>query len=315
MKIRTAAILGLGAVGAYIYWGLSAKEDIDLCVIAEGERKERLEKNGIQINDETVFPKVKTPEEAKGVDILIVSTKYNGLRDSLDAIEKAAGENTVVMSLLNGVDSEEIIAERIGEERILYSFMKIASRRVGSSIKFNPEKTLGLIYGEADQNRDRERVEAVNELFEGSLVKYRESDTILSEIWTKFRLNVAKNQPQAIINCGLGAYSDSEHVKFMQRKLEEEVEAVAAAKGIELTIGKGGSISGIPKNTRYSTLQDLDAKRHTEVDMFAGAVVRMGEKLGIPTPYNEMVYHIIKALEEKNDGLFDYENSNEITPI
>lgn len=57
---------------------------------------------------------------------------------------------------------------------------------------------------------------------------------------------------------------------------------------------------------RYSTLQDLDAGRHTEIEMFSGALIRMGRELGIPTPYNEFAYHMIKALEEKNDGRFDY---------
>ena len=65
--------------------------------------------------------------------------------------------------------------------------------------------------------------------------------------------------------------------------------------------------SKVRDRARYSTLQDLDAGRHTEVDMFAGAVVRMGRELGIPAPYNEFTYHMIKALEEKNDGKFDYE--------
>ena len=60
----------------------------------------------------------------------------------------------------------------------------------------------------------------------------------------------------------------------------------------------------------YSTLQDLDAGRHTEIDMFSGALMAMGKELGIPTPYNEYTYHIIKALEEKNDGLFDYSGQN-----
>ena len=46
---------------------------------------------------------------------------------------------------------------------------------------------------------------------------------------------------------------------------------------------------------RYSTLQDLDAGRHTEIDMFSGALMAMGKELGIPTPYNEYTYHIIKA--------------------
>ena len=64
--------------------------------------------------------------------------------------------------------------------------------------------------------------------------------------------------------------------------------------------------SKVPKSARYSTLQDLDAGRHTEVDMFAGAIVRMGRELGIPTPYNEFMLHMIHAIEEKNDGNFNY---------
>ena len=59
--------------------------------------------------------------------------------------------------------------------------------------------------------------------------------------------------------------------------------------------------------------QDLDAGRHTEIDMFSGALMRMGKELGIPTPYNEYTYHMIKAMEEKNDGLFDYDGTEEPT--
>lgn len=62
----------------------------------------------------------------------------------------------------------------------------------------------------------------------------------------------------------------------------------------------------IPDTTHFSTLQDLDAGRHTEIDMFSGVLIKMGKELGIPMPYNEYTYHIIKALEEKNDGKFDY---------
>ena len=74
----------------------------------------------------------------------------------------------------------------------------------------------------------------------------------------------------------------------------------------------GGQCRAGPR-ARYSTLQDLDAGRHTEIDMFSGALMRMGAELGIPTPYNEYTYHMIKALEEKNDGRFDYTGSEAVT--
>jgi len=308
MKLTNIAILGAGAVGGYMLWGLHQKNDINVCVIAEGERKARLEKEGLCINDRVYFPTVKTPSEANGVDLLIVSLKYNALPPALDDIEKIVDDHTIVMSVMNGVDSEEIIAERIGEEHMVYSVMKVASHRIGNQIVFDPATTIGIIYGERYTERGHERIAAITELFSGTELHYRESDVIMSEIWTKFRLNVSMNLGQAIIGCGKGAYRDSEHVAFIHDKLAEEVDAIANAKGIDLSLSDKSSLAGskVADSARYSTLQDLDAGRHTEIDMFSGAIMRMGEELGIPTPYNEMAYHVIKALEEKNDGMFDY---------
>ncbi len=104
MKIETVAILGAGAIGSYFIYGFSAASNIDFCLIAKGERKERLEKEGLCINDKIYKPKVKTPEEAKGVDLLLVSTKYNGLRDALEDIRTVVAPHTTVLSLLNGID-------------------------------------------------------------------------------------------------------------------------------------------------------------------------------------------------------------------
>ena len=307
MGIRKVAILGLGAVGAYVFWGLTKKSDIDLCVIAEGERKERLEKDGIVINNDRYPIKVKTPQEARGVDLLIVCLKYNGLRPALPDIGQIVGENTVVMSLMNGVDSEEIISEVVPESQIVYSMIKVASERVGNTIRFNPEVTIGIFFGEKSGN-NRKRIDAIGELFANTGINYHATEEIVMEIWSKFRLNVADNQPQAIVGCGVGAYQDSEHMAFIRRKLQEEVEAVAKAKGVILPPSgpfRCGTV--VRPRARYSTLQDIDAKRSTEVDMFSGVMVRMGAELGIPTPFNEMTYHLIKSLEEKNAGLFDYE--------
>ena len=72
---------------------------------------------------------------------------------------------------------------------------------------------------------------------------------------------------------------------------------------------KSGRGSAVKASARYSTLQDIDSG-HTEIDMFSGAMMRMG-KNQIPTPYNEYTYHMIKALEEKNDGVFEYQREND----
>lgn len=305
MEIKTVAVMGVGAVGSYFVYGLSDKLGDDLWVVAEGERAERLRKNGIIINDKTYHVHVKTPAEAHGADLLLIATKYSGLLDSLDDIEKVVAPHTLVLSLLNGVESEEIVGERIGMEHMLYSLMKIASQRVGNSIRFNPAGTLGVFYGESGHAEPTERALAIARLFDGSGVNYHICEDILQDMWYKFALNVSKNLPQAMVNCGYNGYFGSEHVAALSSGLRAEVVAVAAAKGIDISDETAPATSNSPATlptARFSTLQDLDAKRHTEVDMFSGAMMRMGAKLGIPTPYNEVTWHVIKALEDKNDG-------------
>ena len=129
MKIQSVAVLGAGAVGSYVIWGLSHKKDIRLGVIAEGERADRLKKGGCRINDEVYRPEVWSPQEAEDVDLLIVSLKYGSFPEALESIKTIVGEHTTVMSLMNGVDSEELIAEQVGDDRVLRSLIKVASHK------------------------------------------------------------------------------------------------------------------------------------------------------------------------------------------
>lgn len=315
MKIQSVAILGAGAVGSYMIWGLSNRNDIRLGVIADGERNTRLKQQGCAINGKIYHPEVWTPKEAKGVDFLIISLKYGALPGALDDICEAVGENTIVMSLMNGVDSEDIIGEKIGKSHILPTVFKVPSHKEDDGYYFNPETAIGIVFGEYSAPYESERVKAIKELFADTGIHYRSTEYAVEEVWCKFRLNVCNNLPQAILGVGRGCYSDSEHVRAIRQELQNEVEAIAKAKGIDISKADKMSSKGstVPPSTRCSTLQDLDAGRHTEIDMFSGALVRMGKELGIPTPYNEYTYHLIKALEEKNDGKFDYTEDEEPT--
>lgn len=315
MTIKKVAVLGAGAVGSYIIWGLSGLDTVELSVIAEGERAERLKKNGCLINGKTYYPQILTPGQAHGTDLLIVALKYGALPGALDSIRAAVGEHTVVMSLMNGVDSEEIIGKAVGQEHLLYALIKVASQRKEEGYCFNPDTTVGIIFGEQTAPYQSERVMAVEALFAGTGIHFRSTEYIKEEMWSKFRLNVCNSLPQAILGAGVGCYRDSAHMRAIRDGLKQELEAIAAAKGIDLgkVEASSGRGSAVPPSARYSTLQDLDAGRHTEIDMFSGALMRMGEELQIPTPYNAYTYHMIKALEEKNDGRFSYTGKEELT--
>lgn len=312
MSIHTIAILGAGAVGSYMLWGLAPKADV--CVVAEGDRAARLKRDGITINGRVYRPAVKTPQQAHGADLLIVALKYAALPGALDAIAAIVDDHTTVMSLMNGVDSEEVIGARIGAQHVLPALIKVASRRTDAGVTFDGPSTVGVIYGEARPPLDTPRVRDVAALMDGTGLHYRISEHINAEIWAKFRLNVCNNLPQAILGVGVGCYRDSAHMLALNNGLRRELEAIAAAKGINFDEVDASSKRGtpVPSTARYSTLQDLDAHRHTEVDMFAGALIRMGQELGIPTPYCECIWHIIKAMEEKNDGMFNYDEHSPI---
>ena len=305
MQIKTVALLGAGAVGAYFIWGLSEKMGEDFCVVAKGARKERLEKEGLIINGKQYKLNVREPQEVKNVDLLLVSSKQDGLEEALDDIKCMVGENTIVLSLLNGVKSEEIIGNVIGMEHILYSVMRIASVRKGNEITFIPEITAGVFIGEKESKEPTERVLAVEALFENAGIHHHFMEDIVLDMWQKYASNVAQNLPQAILGVGFGAYTDSEHVHFIASQLWKEVAHVANAKGIPLS-EEFMLFAGVKPAARFSTLQDLDVKRHTEIEMLAGEMIRMGKEYGIATPYCEYTYHLIKTLEEKNDGKFEY---------
>ena len=305
MKIKKVALLGAGAVGGYFIWGLSEKLGDNFCVVAKGERKERLEKEGLVINGKPYALSVKEPQEVGTVDLLLVSSKQDALEHALDDINIMVGEDTTVISLLNGVRSEEIIGNAIGMEHMLYAVMRIASVRNGNEITFSPERTAGIFVGEKNKKEPTERVLAVEELFHDTGIHYNFMKDIITDMWIKYASNVAQNLPQAILGVGFQAYVDSAHMYHVAECLWKEVARVANAKGIPLP-EEFIPFRGVKPDARFSTLQDLDAGRHTEIEMLAGEMIRMGKECGIDVPYCEYTYHLIKALEEKNDGKFEY---------
>ena len=170
---------------------------------------------------------------------------------------------------------------------------------------------MGIIYGlpETAGEESRRRLEAVKACLTNSRLESHVSSDIRKDIWLKFALNISQNIPQAILGAGVGVYAASEHAAFLCRAMRKEVEELADTFGIDIHIPDDRVLphnAGTPKSARYSTLQDLDAKRPTEIDMFCKTVMRLAAEKGVNVPYNTFAYHVIKALEEKNEGEFQF---------
>lgn len=301
MKI---ALIGAGAVGAYFIWRFDQADpkEKEFTVIADGDRKDRLVKDGIRINGTVYHPAVLTPEEAGEQDLVIVAVKGNTLRDAVKLLPLLIGDKTAVISMLNGGDSEEIISDVIGREHVLFSIILIASRRANGEVVIDTDYNTTVKYGAVDIPDADRLLETVRNAFSDTGINAVESDDIMYDVWSKYAKNICNNLPQAVLGIPAALYTRSEHGLFIAQKLWAEVRTLARIRGIELPDEVG--IYPCADSSRYSTLQDIDAGRRTEVDSLCGYLLDLAKENDIAVPYIEYTYHAIKALEEKNDGLF-----------
>ena len=151
-----------------------------------------------------------------------------------------------------------------------------------------------------------ERVLRLKALFDGAGIRYQIRPDMLLAIWEKFACNVSENQVAAVLDLPYGAWGSCEDAEALRIMVAAEVIEIAQKKGIPIETNYARDhldvIKAVPPRNKPSTLQDILAGRKTEVDIFAGAVIRLGKEYGVPTPYNEFLYHAIRVLEAKNAG-------------
>lgn len=311
MKI---ALIGAGAVGAYFVWGFGKCEgkekDIagdgtkrEFVVIAEDERYTRLKENGVKVNGTVYHPAVNTPSEAGVCDVVIVATKGGSVEGAARMLPPLIGENTVVLSMLNGVVSEEIIAEVIGWDHVIHSIILISSQRFENEVIFDENYNTTVLYGALDIKNADLKMKMVEDAFADTPLHFEKSADIMYDEWFKYARNICNNLPQAVVGAPAAVYTRSEHGMFLAEKLWQEVIVLAKKKGVILPAH--AVIYECADSARYSTLQDIDNMRRTEIDSLCGYLIKLADKEGVAVPYIEYTYHAIKLLEEKNEGKFD----------
>ena len=307
MKMENAALIGLGAMGVFFAPRMEAGMGREnFCVIAGGQRRKRLETQGVTVNQVNYRFRVVSPEEGEPKDLIIMAVKDTGLEQAIRDIEKFVGENTQILCVMNGVESEQKVAAVYGWDHVLYSYMRIPVELKNGTYDFDPDG--GHVYfGEKENKVLSDRVKAVRDVFELCHIPYRIQEDMILGLWQKFMSNIGENMTCALLGVPFKAFNCSSHANAIRRMGMKEVQAVAGKLGICLTDEMIEENCSRPFNSPYnrpSTLQDLDAGKKTEIDMFAGTVVRLGRELGVPTPANELFYHGIKVLVEKNEGKF-----------
>lgn len=302
-EIKKVILCGLGAIGTIYADKLEKYDAKNLKVLVDESRYERYSKNPVIFNGRALnFEYVLPSEEDFKADLIILATKFAGLKDAIKNIKNFVKEDTVILSLLNGVTSEDIIADVYGKDKMLYSyFIGHSSVRCGNSVTHDDVNT--IVFGA--ENNLGENVVAVKNFFDKVGINYKIPDDIKRSMWLKFMLNVSANQPTAILRMTFGDMFENTHFMKFAENIMREVQSVAKAEGVRNTETMVDEalkhLKTMTPEGKTSMLQDVEAGRKTEVDMFAGTVIELGKKHGIPTPYNKIMKEMIGIIEEHQD--------------
>lgn len=301
-EIKNITMYGFGAVGALYGIKMWKEMGSSFQIVADGDRKKRYEKDGFIVNGEKIIVPVVAPENLTPTDFLIIATKNLQIETAIEQVKKAVGPETIILSLLNGTDSEERLIQVYGKEKVLYGFcVGMSSIHTGNHIDFS---TSGIIvFGEADNSRS-EHVCAVEKVFEKCGISYKVPADIRHDQWNKFMLNTAYNTLSSITRGGYGVFAQ-EAMKSLGFGVSREVQAVAAKEGIVLTDSdiqhNYDMMLGLDPNGLTSMCQDMIAGRKTENNWFCGTVVRLGKKHHIETPLCDTLSKIVQGCERANE--------------
>lgn len=305
--IESVAILGAGALGA-VYANIFHKAGIPTRLVAKGERYQRLLRNGIYINDtHHHIPAIDAAHKNTSftADLVIVATKYHHLTSALPDLASLVHSDTIFISLLNGMSSEDKIGQLYGRQNVLLSIaMNLDARRESNRI-YHSQPPL-LIFGKANNLNPGTKVKAVQEILNKAGINHQTPQDMLRSVWWKFMVNVGMNQSSAVTGATYGRYKTEPSLRELKEALMREVIAVAQAEGVDLRDEDATSfyetLDVIAEDGKTSMLQDIEASRKTEVDMFAPVVIELGEKHRIPTPVNQTILSVIRSLEMQYTG-------------
>lgn len=302
-EIKKVILCGLGAIGTIYADKLEKFDAENFKVLVDEARIERYKTNPIKFNGRQLnFDYILPSQEGFKADLIILATKFAGLKDAIKNIKNFVKEDTVILSLLNGVTSENIIADVYGKDKMLYSyFIGHSSVRCGNSVTHDDVNT--IVFGA--ENNLSENVVAVKNFFDKVGINYKIPDDIKRSMWLKFMLNVSANQPTAILRMTFGDMFENTHFMKFAENIMREVQSVAKAEGVlntETMVDEAlKHLKTMTPDGKTSMLQDVEAGRKTEVDMFAGTVIELGKKHGISTPYNKILREMIGIIEEHQD--------------
>jgi 2-dehydropantoate 2-reductase len=297
-------IYGAGAVGAF-FGALLVRAGREVHFVARGAQLDALRATGIVIRSALIGDVHVPPVSAmpRGIDIgvadlVLVCVKTHQTDESLDDLATLVGGHTVLVSMQNGVESDEPLAARFGRAHVVPAAVYVGAtlEEPGIVSHVAPAK---IVIG-ARGGFDPARLSAIRDVLAATGQRVRIVDDIQQERWRKLLWNASFNIVSAVTRRGPAQLLALPETRALLLDIMREVVCVAQAQGIALReedIDQHIAWTERAAGVRTSTMVDRERGRTTESDALVGVVIRKGKELGVATPRSEVVYALLKSIE------------------
>ncbi len=296
-------VIGAGGVGGY-YAGELGRAGHEVTVVARGAHGEAIRSRGLRVRHPDGSERVhavqvvEEPRSTGIADLILVCVKSYDTAEAARLLEPCAGPETIVLSLQNGPENEELIARVAGLPPLLLTVTYIGSELAEPGV-IAYSGNARIVFGEADGSRS-ERTERLARWLTEAGIEHRVSSRILNVVWDKLAWNAAFNAVTALTRRTVAGVIDGGPGEALIRDAMQETFAVAHALGIAVPVRIDETIAysrrALP-DFHTSMLQDLERGKRLEHDALNGAVVRAGQRAGVPTPINAALFRLLALVD------------------
>lgn len=300
-EIKTVGVIGLGALGVlYAQLLTEALGKGRVLILADSERIQRYQKQALWFNGVRCdLHYADAAAVTEPVDLLLFAVKFGGLASSIETCRHLVGPETTLVSVLNGVISEQVLGDAFTPEQVVWCVaQKMSALKTGSQVIVNPigELALGVPAGQ-----DGAHLRRLTAFFDSIRFPYSLPEDIRTHMWSKLLCNTGANQSTMVFQCGYGGLQVPGEARDAMLGAMREVILVANAEGIPLSEADVARwtaiIDSFPPEGEPSMRQDGKAHRKSEVELFAGTVRRLAKKHNLAVPVNDWLYSRIQEME------------------
>ncbi|NEB00240.1 2-dehydropantoate 2-reductase [Streptomyces sp. SID13726] len=303
------AVIGTGGIGGY-FGGRLAAAGHDVRFVARGGHLEALRREGLTVEGPDggfTLPSVRATDDTHGIgtaDFVLLAVKTWQLEPALRLAKPLVGPDTGIVTLQNGVEAPERVAEVFGREAVLPGVAKIIARLSGPGRVQHVGGEGSLTLGEWD-GRDSERVRRLRAALTGASVKAPVTADVRAELWAKFLFVVPFGSLGAVTDSPFGVLRSRAGTRALLTDGMREIERLAAAAGVRLPEGVVAStldfIDAQPAHGTSSLQRDILAGLPSELEDWTGSVVRLGTRHDVPTPVHRVLYEVLRLREERGE--------------